>query len=324
MRSESPAADQRLQLTADIARWYYLDGLSQEQIGARAGLSRPAVARILDEARKLGIVEISLKPPIPTVPDLESRLVRCFRLQEARVLARRTATEAEALSLLGSLGALVLGELLKDNMIVGIAWGTASQAVVRALTPRALTGVRVVQLVGSVGMSYRQIDAAEQVRRAAAVLQAQHFYINAPLVVSSADVAAALRSDHSIAEVLELAGRSDIALLGIGTTEAETSTTHQAGYLSLAELDYLRTAGSVGAFCQYYFDLHGRRTPLRRLEECTIGPSWDDLHHFGTVLAVAGGRAKADAILGALRSGIPDVLVTDDSAAERVLELAGA
>ena len=132
----SDSADRRLQLTADIASWYYLEGMSQEQIGARAGLSRPAVARILDEAKKLGIVEISLKPPIPTVPELEARLVKRFRLHDARVLERRTATDSEALGALGSLGALVLSDLLKDNMVVGIAWGTASQAVVRALSPR--------------------------------------------------------------------------------------------------------------------------------------------------------------------------------------------
>ena len=176
---------ERLQLSANVAQWYYIEGLSQEQIGTRAGLSRIAVARLLDEARKLKIVEIAIKPPIPTVPELESRLMHSFGLRAVRVLERRTAGDAEALRALGSLGALVLGDLLRDNSVFGIAWGSASQAVVRALTPRTLTGVRVVQLVGSVGVTYRQIDAAEQVRSAARVLQAQHVYINSPLVVSS-------------------------------------------------------------------------------------------------------------------------------------------
>jgi deoxyribonucleoside regulator len=319
----SPGAD-RTQLTAAVARWYYVDGMSQEQIGARAGVSRSVVAKLLDEAKKLKIVEISVRPPIPTVPDLESRLTQCFGLQTARVLERRTADEDEALAALGRLGALVLGQLLKDNMVFGIAWGTASQAVVHALAPRTLTGVRVVQLVGSVGMSFRQIDAAEQVHRAARVLQAQHVYINAPLVVSSPQVAVALRQDHSIAEVLELASRSDVALLGIGATDPERSTTHQAGYISADELAELRAAGSVGAFCHFYYDIDGRRTPLRRLEDCGIGISWDDLHRFGQVVAVAGGKHKARAILGALRTGIPHVLVTDDAAAEAVLALAGS
>jgi deoxyribonucleoside regulator len=324
MRSAPPAdSSERLKLTADIAQWYYVEGMSQEQIGAIVNLSRPAVARLLDEAKKHKIVEITLRPPIPTVPDLEARLVQCFPLREARVLERRAATEAEVLRMLGSLGALVLADLLRDNMTLGIAWGTASQAVVRALAPRTLTGVRVVQLVGSIGMSYRQIDAAEQVRRAAHVLQARHFYINAPLVVSSAEVAAALRSDHSIAEVLDLASQSDVALLGIGSTDPEVSTTHQSGYVSLVELDSLRMAGAVGGFCQFYFDIEGRRTPLKRLELCTIGISWEDMHRFGTVVAVAGGRLKAPGILGALRTGVPDVLVTDDAAAERILAMAG-
>ena len=129
-------------------------------------------------------------------------------------------------------------------------------------------------------------------------------------------------ADHSIAEVLELGSRTDVALLGIGTTDPESSTTYQAGYLSPDELHELQAAGAVGAFCQFYFDLSGRRTPVRRLEECAIGISWSDLHRSGTVVAVAGGKQKARAILGALRTGIPDVLVTDDAAAERVLVLA--
>lgn len=320
--SRIPAAE-RSQLTAAVAQWYYVDGLSQEQIGLRAGLPRSVVAKLLDEAKRLRIVQISVRPPIPTVSELESRLTQCFGLKTARVLERRTANEDEALAALGRLGASVLGQQLKDHMILGIAWGTASQAVIRALAPRSLTGVRVVQLVGSVGMSFRQIDAAEQVCRAARSLGAQHFYINAPLVVSSQQVAAALRDDHSIAEVLDLASRSDVALLGIGTTDPESSTTHQAGYITAAELAELRAAGSVGAFCQYYFDIEGQRTPARRLEDCTIGITWGDLHRFGEVVAVAGGRRKAPAILGALRTGIPDVLITDDAAAELVLALAG-
>ena len=137
-------------------------------------------------------------------------------------------------------------------------------------------------------------------------------------------VAAALREVTSIAEVLELASHSDVALLGIGATEPESCTTYQAGCLSLEDCGQLQAAGAVGAFCQFYFDQSGQRTPARRLEDCTIGISWEDLSRFGVVVAVAGGRQKARAILGALRTGIPDVLVTDDAAAELVLALAGS
>ncbi len=91
---------------------------------------------MLDEAKRLGIVEISLKPPIPTVSGAGGAARALFRAAEARVLSPADGHRRGGASLLGSLGALVLGELLKDHMIVGIAWGTASQAVVRALSPR--------------------------------------------------------------------------------------------------------------------------------------------------------------------------------------------
>jgi central glycolytic genes regulator len=96
---------------------------------------------------------------------------------------------------------------------------------------------------------------------------------------------------------------------------------YQTGYLSLEELAELRARGSVGGICLFYFDVWGRRTPLQRFEECGIGVSWGDLERFGTVVAVAGGRTKAPAILGALRTRIPDILVTDDAAAELVLAM---
>ena len=41
------------------------------------------------------------------------------------------------------------------------------------------------------------------------------------------------------------------------------------------------------------------------------------------IVAVAGGVNKAVSLLGAVRTGIPTVLITDQLAAERLLELLG-
>ena len=46
------------QLLIDAARLYYVDGLDQGQVGARLGLSRSSVSRILHEARSSGLVQI--------------------------------------------------------------------------------------------------------------------------------------------------------------------------------------------------------------------------------------------------------------------------
>jgi lsr operon transcriptional repressor len=52
-----------------------------------------------------------------------------------------------------------------------------------------------------------------------------------------------------------------------------------------------------------------------------VGIELKDLQDIEQVIGVAGGEAKAEAILGALRGGHINVLVTDDGAAGKVLTL---
>ena len=59
------AGEDRLQL-ADVARQYYLEDLTQEQIARGMGVSRSQVSRMLKVARERGIVEIRIHHPLRT------------------------------------------------------------------------------------------------------------------------------------------------------------------------------------------------------------------------------------------------------------------
>jgi len=67
-------------------------------------------------------------------------------------------------------------------------------------------------------------------------------------------------------------------------------------------------------------DPQGRIVPVE-INRRLIGLHPDDLKQIPTVIGVAAGAAKADAILAALRGGYLSMLVTDDSAAIRILSL---
>jgi AcrR family transcriptional regulator len=69
------------------------------------------------------------------------------------------------------------------------------------------------------------------------------------------------------------------------------------------------------------FDIQGRivRTDISRR---VVGMREAQMRKVGTVVAVASGEAKAASILGALRTGIVDVLVTDSITTRAVLALA--
>jgi DNA-binding transcriptional regulator LsrR (DeoR family) len=315
-------SEDRLQLLADIAEWYYIGGLSQEEIAKRVDLSRPSISRLLLDAREQGIVEIRVNRPIPNDHGLERELKERFSLEEARVVQRRGADDQEALDLVGRLAAIVMDRHLQNGTVLGISWGTGVHAVIEALRPRRLPNVKVVQLIGGVGAPYRSIDGPEQVRRVGDAYGAQHYYLNAPMVVDSPEVAAALREDHSIKEVLELIQQTNLGLVGIGSINPEVSTQYHSGYITYDDLRRLSREGVVGAICASFFDIEGHYIPAPWFEDCVIGVDWEGLTRIGRMIAVAGGKRKAPAILGAMRTGLISTLITDDAAAEEALALA--
>ena len=76
----------RLVLTASVARRYYVDGKSKIEIADEFGLSRFKVARLLDDARSSGLVQIGISYPGAVDLDLSGRLRDSFELRHAIVI----------------------------------------------------------------------------------------------------------------------------------------------------------------------------------------------------------------------------------------------
>ena len=70
-----------------IAKAYYEDALTQDQIGKRFGLSRIKVSRLLQQARQSRVVQITITPPADSFGDLERDLERAYGLDEVVVVA---------------------------------------------------------------------------------------------------------------------------------------------------------------------------------------------------------------------------------------------
>jgi DNA-binding transcriptional regulator LsrR (DeoR family) len=92
----------------------------------------------------------------------------------------------------------------------------------------------------------------------------------------------------------------------------------RAEYLTPKEIQEVADAGAIGDVCAIHFDLQGSILDIP-IAARVIGVSASQLVKIPFRLAVAGGAVKAQAILGALRSGLISALVTDDLAAGNVL-----
>jgi len=281
---------------AHIARLYFDHGLTKQEIAQRLGLSRFKVARLLDQAREEGIVRVEIRDPVEDESTLSRALEDAYGLDVA-VVVRRVGAIPQA-------AAAWLPDLLQPGDTLGVAWGTTLQQVAAGLPEGTATDVDVVQICGAIPGLEPGTGPTEIALRFAERLGGRLHALPAPAVASK-HARDELMANDVIRPTVEMFEKVDLALVGIGVgAELREAPDHAAGYVLVHVFD--DDGGPLGAALTDHA-ISMSRTQLRTTR----------------VLAAAGGAAKHGAILGALRTGLLNTLVTDAAAARHALKAAG-
>jgi DNA-binding transcriptional regulator LsrR (DeoR family) len=303
-------ADHRL--LSKIGTLYYVQNLTQQEIAARLHLSRPKVSRLLQQARDLGIVQISIVHTNGNHIHLESELERRYGLQEVLIvdMDEDDPSEQALKHHLGMAAAGYFERSIQPGDVVGIAWGTTLEAMIQSVHLE-LSGpqVHVVQVLGGIGPAEAKVHAADLSRRLASQIGGSLTLLQTPAIVSSRQVRDVLLADENIREAVAMFSRLTIAYVGIGPLETHV--------LPRADIEELGQAGAVGDIALRFFDEQGRPVNTS-LADRLIAIGLDELNRAKTVVGVAGGERKYSAIRGALLGGHLDVLVTDSATARRL------
>jgi DNA-binding transcriptional regulator LsrR (DeoR family) len=202
-----------------------------------------------------------------------------------------------------------------------VGWGETVARVIAATNFGAVGPVHMVTLTGGVD-AYLQAFLSSKGENAAEGDSTSATVIPTPIVASTPELAAALKAEPAIQQVLEQACGVEQAIVGVGTPTAD-ATIVQMGYLAAEDIRALQDRHVVGDILGQFFDADGQVVKLP-IHDRRIGIELADLAQIPKVVGVAGGLHKAEAILGALRGGFLDVLVTNELAALRLLELQDA
>ena len=324
-RRRSVLTEEELLLLAEVAQLYYVGDFTQERIARRVGTSRSNVSRMLKEAREQGLVEIKVRSPLSTVPELQDTLKAFTGLKECYVLSTSDHwsrfSQSDSLERkMGALAARCLQENVTEDNIVGVGWSsTVYHHVVNSGYLHEKRGVTVVQLMGSVGDSIPELNGLHIAARLAAALSARAHYLYAPVLVSDVAVRDALLCDQSIRKTLGMAQRADVMIAGVGAVDREAGQ-YRTGYLNDADLDYIRGQGAIGDVCGSYFSRDGSFCPIE-MNERTIALDFESMLNIPTRIGVSYGVKKALANIGAARSGLLNTLITDEEAARQMLSL---
>ncbi len=311
--------DQRAaHLLVTVADLYYLQDRTQAEIARALRISRPHVSRLLKRARETGIVTISVRPPFGLSTELAEELGKLFPLRDVRVISAGGAP----LPRVAEAAASYLASRIQRESVVGVSWGRTVRMIADVVPSDPRRSVEVVPLVGGMGPVGDEIHANEIARRLASRLGGKYYVLNAPALAERANARAMLVRDATVRGILERGRKADVAVVGIGGMVA-SSTLVRSGYLKPDHLRRLRASGAVGDICSRFFGKDGApcQSPLT---DRVVGIELNDLRQLPWVVGAAVGTEKAPAILGALRGGYINVLVTDETTARAVLRLARA
>ena len=309
------------ELLLRVAWFYYKDELTQDEIARRLSVSRASVGRMLDRARREGLVSINLNAEHLDAFEVSSELRRTFDLTEALVVPDHDKEPADHHVLnarLGLGGAQFMSTHLRPGGSLGVGWGETVSRVIASTNFGAAGPVHMVTLTGGVD-GYLQTILSSKGEGSTEPEAATASIIPTPIVASTPKLAAALKAEPAIQQVLTQACGVDQAIVGVGTPAAD-ATIVQMGYLAADDVRQLRDRGVVGDILGQFFDSDGQVVSLP-IHDRRIGIELSDLASIPKVVGVAGGLHKTEAILGALRGGFLDVLVTNELVALRLLEL---
>lgn len=308
----------RASLLLEVARMYWDEGLGQTEIARRTGYSRPTISRMLAEARRVGVVTVTVAHPIERLMALEKRLVDAFGLKTARVSEATPGNGSDVGPDVARTAADLLLESCGPHSVIAVSNGRAVAAVVHHTPERSWPSSTAVAMLGSVGESFNTEDGPDVCRNLSLRLGGRFRSLTVPLVFDSLALARAVREEDQVATTLELAARSDIALTGVGTVGTSVSPLLRR-WMTPEVVRECRKRNVVAHVCGHHLDASGRHVHTALCDR-TLCLDPERLREIPLVVGVAAGPDKIVAIRAALRGGYLSALVTDEATARAVLK----
>ena len=314
-RSDKRAIDPRDLIK--ICYLYYKEGKTQEEISSLYGLSRFKIIRILKEARDRGLVTIHINDPRENLTEMEVKLAKKFGIRESVVVRDKEFSGQPLIDQVGEAGAHYLAGVIERYKVLGVAWGQTLYHLVKNVKPLEVSGLIVVQISGGLG-TIEGADTSILTLTLSQKLGGIPYILQAPVIVKNRVIRDSLLREKQIGETLTMAKTSEMALLGIGTCNPAGGL-WRAGLLDEKVRMKLKKTGAVGAVFGRFYNSKGERCP-NDFDDRIIGITLDDLRRIKHKVGVAFGEEKVDAISGALRGRMLDVLITDEKTAQSLLE----
>jgi DNA-binding transcriptional regulator LsrR (DeoR family) len=266
------------------------------------------------------MVKITIESPLRQLTDIEHRLKEATGLHNAVVTPTVPGHPDTNLQQVGRAAANELLTSIRDGDVIAITGGKAVSAIVAALPQDRRFDVTVVPLTGGVQGKY-YTDVNHLATQLAARLGGSAMLLHAPLFAESRAQRNTLMKVGSIREVLDLARRAQVALVGIGSIRAPDSSYYDLVPDRGAERELIGS-GATGEFLAHLIRDDGSVADVP-LNSRLVALRPAELSSCPKVIGVSAGPEKVQPIRAALAGGLINSLVIDEETASSVLEAFG-
>ena len=293
---------------------YYKKGLNQTTIAEKLGISRPKVSRLISKAHKENIVKIEINSPTTDTSYLESELVEKYNLKDFNIINMTNAEpEEERKEKVGEYGVKFLDRISQGEEYLGISAGTTLHYFAKKAHSIKNSNFQIIPLVGALNDTGLSFNCNEITNILSSNLGGTNYLLNAPALVKDPQTAEVFKEESRIKKIYDLYDNLDIVVLGIG--QADENHPLISGHLNEEELAEFRELSLCGSIGPIFYNISGDIVDLP-FRERIIGIEQENILKTEFRVGLAVGKHKRKAILGALRSELINVLITDKSIAK--------
>lgn len=267
---------------------------------------------ITEDGKKILADINSIYNDLKGIPKLQEALQDVLEIKKVVIVPGNSSENRIVLKEMGKITSRILKDVIKPKDVVGITGGNTMAVVAEeAVQDNKSRDIVVIPARGGLG---REVETQSNsiAAKLAGQLGGSYRLLYVPDSLEEEALELILKNEE-IKESIEMINNMNTLVFGIGRADIMAKRRN----LSEEKISYLIDNGAVAEALGHYFDIKGKEV----WEYKTIGLSLEKFKSLDSIIGVAGGEDKAKSIISVSTINKDMILITDESAARKVLEI---
>lgn len=246
------------------------------------------------------------------IPELQEILKEKLKIKKVVIVPGNSSENRMVLKEMGKITSRILKNMVQTKDVIGITGGNTMAVVAEeAMQDNKSRDIVVIPARGGLG---REVETQSNsiAAKLAGQLGGSYRLLYVPDSLEEEALELILKNEE-IKESIEMINNMNILVFGIGRADIMAKRRN----LSEEKIKDLINNGAVSEALGHYFDIKGEEV----WEYKTIGLSLEKFKSLDNIIGVAGGEDKAKSIISVSTLNEDLVLITDEFAARKILEI---